>query len=225
MTTLADNALTTLDVIASEIDAFTEGESDDDRVTRYINIASDAFEQHTRRKWYHKEDHEERLAGYGTNRLTVIDHLPIESVASIVYDDGDTQDTIDADDYEVEDGDLGWIRHIGGVWDSTAVQFLDITTERRAGSEAKLWRVTYTGGYVTQKQVDDDPSMERTLPYDVEQAIVEYVKMLWSTKGRDPTVASMKLGDGSVSYANVGGQPVPAYYASVVNRYRDRVVA
>ena len=233
MTELADNALTTLAVIASELDDYSEGDDADvdARVARYINAASSRFENATGRKWYYTEGHEERVAGHGTGRLTVTDHLPVESIDKIELlsgvISGDIQVTAVADSsYEIEDSDVGWIRRTSfGVWKNTARHVTDISTHPRAGTEKKLYRVTYDGGHVTPAQGDDDEELDRTLPYDIEQAIVEYVVMLWQSRGRDATIQSQSSLSGSVTYEMLDGERVPTSFKRLVDSYRLRGVA
>lgn len=222
MSALSPNALTTLDVARLEIGHVDPGE--EDRVIRYINVASDAFARHTGRMWHCVEGHQERVAGYGTMRLSVSDVRPVHSIDSIHLVRGVEDSPIAPDSYEIEDSGNGWIRSLSGPWLSTADNVSIITTERLAGTEALYYLVKYTGGFVTPSQAATK-GIQRTLPFDIEQAAIEYIKMLWATHGRDPTIAQLRVGDGSITYANVRGESVPSYYAGVVSKYRDRVVA
>lgn len=219
---LATNAMTELSVVLDELGLTSDGGSQDARLERYITVASDLFEQLTGTKWHRQSGHVERVEGFGTPVLYLSDYLPIDSVSSVVFDDGDSTSTVDADDYEVTRPELGELRYIGGGWLDTTVYRQDVSTERLPGTEEALYKVTYTGGYITPKQ-DTDGVGTRDLPHGLEQAIVDYVAMRWHQQGKDQTVSREKLGSWSASY--VDGHRVPSSFKREVESRKLRAVA
>lgn len=221
MATLNDNALTTLAAIEDELPGFTAGGGSDDRMIRYVNEVSDLIERAANRRFYYAEAYVERTQGYGDHRLIVKDHLPLASIDTIHWDDGETRDLIESDDYRIADAEAGFIEVVEGRWHDTDVYRWEI--ERHpTHQDMRWWEVSYTGGWVTPQQDANDPALDRTLPYDLERAALEYVAMRDGQRGRDPTVTSISLDRGSISYAEVDGMQVPASVKSIVSRYRFR---
>lgn len=227
MVSLPDNALTTLTAVADELDDYTVG-TNDSRVVRYIATASSAFEQDTNRKWYWVEGYTENVEGYDTRRLVVDEHRPISSIDDITFDDGTIKTDISPSTWEIEDAGKGWIRRVSGRWVDTGDRRRDIDINIAGGTQAGLYRVTYGGGYITPQQDDDDVG-DRTLPWDIEQAIIDYVVMLWHMRGRDHSISSESLLSGSASYTNLidtlvstpSGRIVPPTYRDAIRRYAD----
>lgn len=224
--TLNDNALTTLSNVERELDGYTKGSSDseDDRIAGYINAGSRMLQEICGRNFYKATNHVERVAGHGDKQLLVHDHVPIDTVNSITYDDGDTTDTIDADDYHVINADEGQIRKINGVWQDTRLTDTIITSHAVAGTAQDIIKVDYDGGFVTQKQVDDGTFPDKTLPSDIEDAIDQYVVMRDAQQGSDQTVDSLSLGEGSVDFITYNGQrvAVPSTFKRIIARETDR---
>jgi len=220
VTDLADNALTDLDAIAGELPGYTKGATtaDDDRITRYINAASDLFEDWTGRSWHYVSGYTERARAYGTAELIVEDHLPIDTVNSVTWDNGDFTDTVDADDYEVVKPESGEVRKINGIWPSTALHQAGTVQKTQPGSEQPLYVVDYDGGYVTPKDATDT-GMDRTLPWHIEQAVIAFVVMRESMRGQNPAVSSISMDDGSIDFVAVRGRRVPTQFASAADQY------
>jgi hypothetical protein len=183
---------------------------------RYINVASDLFSQMVGRDLHYREDVAEKVASGGDVRLVVYEATPIDSITSIVIDDGVTSSTVDSDDYRIEDADAGLIEQIDGTWEDTEVYAWNIERETK-GRQLAHYTVTYDGGWVTQEQDDNDGTLTRDLPYDIEQAVIDYVVMKDARRGRDTAVKSMSNLSASVAYMD---QEVPPSFVNAVRRYK-----
>lgn len=211
---LADNALTTLDTALAELGYVTgDDPTIDALVARYINVASDLFVHLTGRSFAREDGHVEKIGQpYGEKTLTVSDLLPVLSIDSIALDG----EVVDSDLYQLDDSDLGWIRYLKGTWESSTWYKRGIN--RYPQDDLPSYEVTYDGGYVTPHQVDEGTYPTRTLPWDVEDAILSYVSYRFSRQGDDTTVASKSTGQWSVSYFQ--GVEMPSIFKNAVKRYR-----
>lgn len=187
-----------------------------------IEEASAVLQSECGRNFYYAEDVAEQVKGYGSPNLAVRQHVPVLSVASITLKSGDSTTTEDSSNYEIDDADVGTIRQKSGCWAWTTVLNSDITADPVAGAEQKRYTVTYTGGFITPAQEDDGVG-SRTLPYDIERAVIDAVKALYWSRGRDPSVASKTVSKASVSYTSTISE-LPSVRA-VVEKYRFLGVA
>ena len=220
---LATNALTTLDTVKGEL-GITDA-SQDDTLTRYINMASDFAEQYCATEFFYEEDIEEKVAGYGSMFLQV-SRVPLLSIDSISLGGDD----LDSDNYEIHpDGAEGRIYFLSGTtWTAASLDVIDTTT--LPGSERREYIVTYTGGYITPKQ-EDEAVGTRTLPWDLEDACISMVNNRYAMKGKDSGVKSEKLLSWAVTYGDSGtsGQSRGRSFVSqdvidVLDNYRKVVV-
>lgn len=205
MADLNEKDLTTLQHVADEL-GITVGDDDttDRLLKRYIKQASQRFAKATGRQFYNKSDHEERVRGFDDPIIHVKDHLPIEEVTKIEYDDGQTKVEIPESHWIVQDKGQGAIRRVAGTWTFSGETYIGSREYPMVGTEKPLIVVTYSGGYVSPQQAEDDGSLERDLPYDIEDAVIGQVVQRYRQKDLDPTVSSETIGDASVSY-NTGG--------------------
>jgi len=193
-----------------------------DKEYRWVREGSDLFRKLTHTEWYYKSGHTERVAGYGTETLHVSDHLPIDTVNSIEYDTGNNTTTVDSGDYEVIENEKGAIRKINGVWRDTAKTETNIAIHSVPGSEEKLFKVDYDGGYYTPEQ-DNQNVGTRDLPWDIERAVLEFVAMRSEQSGSNTAVQKVSVESGSITYMQGpgGGRiAVPASFKSAAMRYR-----
>jgi len=209
--TIATNALTTVATVKSDLgisvstyDTILEG---------LVNAASTLIESRAGRQFHYEQVTAEKIAGHGTELLSVARYPIDKSKAVAITYDGDTVDTAD---YEVDgDGKAGLIRSIYGNWEWTAGGAGNITCDGLPGTERKLYSVTYYGGWVLPNDVGT-----RTLPDDLELACRLLVTQLYRGLGRDPSVVSESLLSGSVSYALGAQSAWPALSAAIVDSYR-----
>jgi hypothetical protein len=225
MATLNDNALTLLATVKSELGISTS--SDDDYLTRQINRYSQLFEEATDKLWYRADDYVESVKSVGDTRITVQDRRPLLAINSIAV----KGETVDSDDYEIEDADRGWIRIDDDFWESTGVATMRM--ERHTKYHELRVDVDYNGGYVTPKQEDDGTFSPRTLPASIEGAVIDTVAQKYRRKGSQTNVTSESIGSASVSYGSpkggsMSGQVLGSYvtesFEGAVQRHRNRSV-
>jgi len=216
---LAANALVTIATVEEDL-GISSG-SEDSKLTRYINAASEAIAKYCHRLFHRDTARVEKVAGHGNPKLR-LGSGPINSVTSIVYDGG----TIDSDSYEIHNANAGLLYGING-WNWTAAAIDDVSNTPVPGTERKLYTVTYDGGYYTAPQVASGGDYEgetRNLPYDVEEACIELVRAIRSGKKRDPDVKSERLLSWSANYgtasASEASAMLPASVRRLLNQYR-----
>lgn len=221
---LSAQALTTLAEVKTEL--MISGSSEDSYLERLIESASARIAGYCNRAFYWEADIAEAVAGYGHNNLIVL-RAPIVSISSITYSDS----AVDADNYSVGDAEGGLIYRKDG-WSWTASYRVSASPEKFPGSENKSYEVIYSGGYVTQNQVDLDGSLTRTLPYDLEDACIEFVTSRYSARGRDRNLTSEKIGAASETYAQSSssdvsgtGKGIPDSIKGTLNVYRRAILA
>jgi hypothetical protein len=219
---LADNALTTLSVVKNEL-GITNSNSDS-YLERQINTYSDIFRTATGRPWHRDDAYTEKVTSTGDTRLH-LERRPVRSVSEVKV----KGDTVDADGYEIEDDEKGYLRRIDERWEHTAAGRRRV--EGYATHHELRVEVTYDGGYVTPKQVDDGAFSDRDLPHDIEQAVIDSVINAYARKGQPKNVSSESIDTASVDYhipdtadAKVQGISASQSFQGAVERYKDRSV-
>ena len=93
------------------------------------------------------------------------------------------------------------------------------------GTEEYYYKITYTAGYITQPQ-DDAAVGTRSLPYDLEDACIQYCAQRYRTKGRDKSIKQEKLLSASVTYENSSGDgsDIPATIRAMIDHYKRVVI-
>lgn len=110
--------------------------------------------------------------------------------------------------YRIEDADAGLVSFTDDslpVW--TGITAWELTDYRVPRSEARPWLVEYEAGWAvagTTSTFGGTTSTGRTLPEDVEQAVIEKAVELYEGRGR---IASKRVGDLSLSYREDGDSP------------------
>lgn len=211
---LNDDALTTLATVKDELGI---GEDDDNfardqRIERYINIASHEAVRYCDRRFTYDAAIAERHVADGGTKL-FLRRWPLTALTSITVD-GDTIDTADVEQRTARMGDVthlynpnGWAWR-GAIAGGTALA-------RLPGDEKGAIVVTYAGGWVTPKQASDDGTLTRTLPYDLEHAIIMHTVSLFRSKGKDRRVRSVAYESATYSFS----ETIPEV-AQVLNRYK-----
>lgn len=194
MVTLADNALTTWTMAKGEL-GLTDS-SLKDSVLLYINALSAAIARYCGREFHYEAARVESVAGFG-GRVLQLAKAPVVTLTSITLD-GDTVDVTSDGDVTVLNANAGQLmKQSGWAWTTCSEQYVE---ERpQPGQERKAYEVTYACGYITPKQ-EDDGSGTRTLPYDIEYALLRWLAQAVAWKGRDPTIKSEKLTTWAASY-------------------------
>lgn len=207
--TLAPNALTTPKEIRAELGITGN-------VDRLINAASDRVERFCQRSFYYEPARVEQLPGFADFYLTV-EKGPILSVASLTYDGA----LIDSDEYEIADD---WRIRSDSGFTSTAGTARDFVSRYpKAGSEKALYELTFAAGYVTPAQAGE-LGIPRTLPYDLEDAVIQLVAMRYLETGNNPRIKSERLMSHQVSYGGPSTKDsedgIPTTIAATLKPYR-----
>jgi len=212
--TLTSDALVTLAVVKDELGV--TGEAEDDRLKRMINAVSRRIRSYCHRTFYFEEDIVESVAGFG-GTLIRLSRRPIVSVSSVTYDDAE----ISSDDYTVQNASGMLYRSTGWAW--TARLQRNSVADPQPGSERAAFEVTYTGGYVTEPQVDDEVADTKTLPDDLEDACLMAVVTRYRGRGQDQRIKSEKSLTYSVTYTD-GAELLSPAVKEMLAPYREVVV-
>ncbi len=152
---------------------------------------------------------EERVSSGGGQRL-FLRRTPLLVLTSVVElpDDGDEDD---ADDIDITDamilneGKTG-IVFLRSGWPDTGELGTGLDDANRIDSGAPTLLVTYTAGWVLPGQaadaVGDTPALVRTLPRDLEKAVVMTVVDGLGQRGVSRSIASTSALSGSVTFVN-----------------------
>lgn len=213
---LTNHALTTLAEAKTELGV--SGSGDDDYISRLINAASDAIRRYCDRVFYYEEDIEEPVAGFGQTRLVVARAPIVGTISSITYEGT----ALDTTTYSVEDAEAGIIyREYGFNW--TAKLGNGAIGEPLPGTEELSYVVTYTGGYYTPQQYADDNSVDRSLPWDLEDACIQLVTSRYRAKGRDPRINMERLKSWQANYGTMTTDrthQIPAAIRAILDPYK-----
>lgn len=136
----------------------------------------------------------ESVAGAGSKTL-VLSRTPVTSVTKIIAGSSSTSDgtVLTSTEYRIEDADGGLLRREGYYWLWQPTRVASVGDSYEPGSQANNYWVEYTAGYVFPGTALEP----RTLPDDIEQAVIEKVRQLYSAEAG---VASKRLGDFAVTY-------------------------
>ncbi len=215
---LAANALTETGIVRDELGI--NDLSQDSRIDRLINFVSQEMEDDCGRIFGQGVGIVELQKGFGSTIL-ILTRPPLTTITEVKIDDL----VLDATSYSIDDPKAGFVRRSdGSIWPWTALRRGDITRDRLPGSEEKAIQVTYTGGWILPKDsLPEAPT--RTLPHDIEGAVIDEIVSRFRQKGRDTRVTSEKALSESISWAKPekGGKSYTPSFQRVINKYmRDR---
>lgn len=216
---LSNSALTTYATVKAELRLSDDSQMD--VLERYINVASSEAERFCNRPFGKLEVTEKFPGAIGAIRL-VLARRPVISVTYLKRDGTE----LDPSEYSIEDAAAGFLRRESG-FDPVPLRHIGGAGEGWGGAEKLLWEVQYFGGYVLPK--DAAAETPQTLPFDLEQAIVEGVVAIYRGRGRDKSVSGVTIGGTSVQYSgrnpSIGreGSILPDSSLAVLKRYQ-RVV-
>lgn len=146
----------------------------------------------------------ETIPGFGGRRL-MLSRIPIRGISKI-YDSTSTGATDYSTQIRVEDDQAGFLsRDEGFAW--TALQIDSIAESVMPDSETRPWYVIYEAGYSFAGSTSTEggsTSTGRTLPQDIEAAVIEKVKEMY--EGRSGITAK-RIGDLSINYRSEGESP------------------
>lgn len=154
---------------------------------RLIGVVSDAIEKYCGRNFGRAVIVDERVAGYGTQKL-MVERTPVESIQSVKLE----TETIDSTTYRCvgRDAEAGLIFR-QALWSNTAALSADVVPRPLPGWEERAYLVSYTAGYFLPAA-----GGSRNLPFDLEQAAIisavatyrgrgKYSKLVEETEGSD----------------------------------------
>jgi uncharacterized phiE125 gp8 family phage protein len=174
--------------------------SSDTALTRYINRASAAVENHCGRI-FARQTYTQTVRTDRARPSILLEQHPIVSITSVVEDDT----TLETDEREF-DAATGALYRLDGD---------DVRTDWTDNGKVVI---VYVAGYLvpTQSGAGDD------LPADITEAVIEVVKDRYFGNGRDPRLRSeTHEGVGSASYLDPrdGDGPLPARAADLLWPY------
>lgn len=214
-TPVRQGALTTLTRVKEELGIGAE--VSDALLQRMINAASQLIERYCNRV-FNLWEGVEYVRGYGSERL-ILTHTPIKEVREIKYGlPPNPDEVIDPSKYMIDEAEAGFVLLTdGSLWKWTGRVRRVITPHRLPGTEMPMYAVDYTGGYVTPKQAEDDPSLKRDLPYDIEDACVMLVATRWGSRGERRDIVSESVMSASFTYQRGG---LPQEVIDILGPYR-----
>jgi len=173
----AETKLTTLEMVKSEIRL--SGTAEDDFLKVLIDQATDTIQTWCRRV-FSRETLSEKLYPTVPARSLVLSRWPVISVASVTVNGT----AVDLETVEQDAGGYLYQLDANGL---------------RSTWPSGLIAVEYVAGYLL-------PGEEgRTLPHDIERAMINLIKAIWYARTRDPMIRSDSIeGLGATTY-QVGG--------------------
>jgi hypothetical protein len=212
---VAAHALTTLATVLDELALEQDTGPKDTRLERYINAASEFVRTFCGRSFHREDNIAESVRGRG-GTLIQVSRRPIITIDSITVDGA----TLQASTYSVDDADRGLIfRSTGWPWE--AARMPGLSYQPIPGTEEPTIVVTYDGGFVTPAQAEAGmfSAAARTLPWDLEDAVVQLVVSRWKLRGRDVRVSSETYDSGGGF--TFGGAPVPPEILAILDGYSE----
>ena len=203
---LTEHALTTVATMLAELGLL---DTQTALLERLINAASERIERFCHRHFEYGAEIEEATAGMGTPFL-VLSRTPLVEIASVTMDGT----AFDEDSYEVADAEAGTVYRAAG-WPWAGLRLSGIAQDPLPGTERQNIVATYAGGYVTPAQEvapgegngEPDPGLPRTLPYDLEQCVIDTVVYLYRNRGQDLSIVSERVLSAAYQYDRAHSLP------------------
>jgi len=190
----------------------------DTTLERLIEVASARINRYCNRTFHRADEISEYVAAYGLTHL-LVSRPPILTIDWVKFDGV----TVDSSAYECysEHAQQGVIHNSGG-WTWTCAGLDNIDASSMPGTEQLLYQVQYDGGYVTANQVTLTTFATRTLPYEIEQAAIDFAALMYHRQGDDPRIQSESVDGASVSYSVTGqlSMDMPDYIRVPLTAYR-----
>lgn len=220
---LKDNALTTLDTLKNELGIKPTDESDEERdkkLCRKINTYSDLIENVTGRI-FKLQTYTEKYQGSNTQTI-LLNNKPVTNIVSVTQDG----ETIESTEYQLlgkHDNKRRLFKNSG--WKQSSYGYL-MTPQRKFGDFDI--EITYEAGYILPYD-ENYPEKPRTLPYDIENAILTFICVDMSQEGSSQGLKGFKISDVSWDFGNpfenltTMKQMSPKAYNTILT-YRNRVL-
>lgn len=177
-------AFTTIADVKAELGISSTG--DDSILTNFVDEVSALIPEITGRV-FAKEVVQEGVAGAGGTDL-LLSRRPIVDIASLTYNNNPVTN------YVIKDSDAG-IVHREGFWTAEGMGDWFLTRVSKSGDRVINFIFTYTGGY---EMADSTETV--TLPASLQRIAKDAVKMLYKSKGADPSLKKKHLDDMTEEY-------------------------
>jgi hypothetical protein len=202
--------MTTLGAVKTALSITTT--ADDERLEAAISAASHAVAKYL--GYYPlRQTYRETVPGYGDLTL-MLSRIPVTTVDGLYY--GSTMEIVAPTSYTLDNAEAGFImRDLGFPW-SAGVEW-DMESHIMPRSERNQFIVDYQAGFIYSTDT------ARTLPYDLEQAVIITAGAVYYAAQRDPGIASKSVGQLSVSYRDTMSAqrgPIPDTAAALLIPYR-----
>jgi hypothetical protein len=169
-TAATETALTTVDRAMERVGTTDASLAND--LQRLIDAASDLARKYCGRE-FSRQEYTEEMTGSGGD-LLFLSEAPLVSIDEIRVDG----DVMSVDDYEIESTEAGIIYRAGDVWQWRVRNIQTLGGGHPlVGSHLHTYCIDYTAGWLLPDETG------RTLPDDVEHAILETVAAWWLMQG------------------------------------------
>lgn len=185
----SSNAITTVDRVKLEL-GITDV-SKDEIICEKINAYSDAIEGLLGRK-LQVDDYVETYPGSNDQHL-LIDNFPINNIVSLSVND----EVLDTDDYKI----VGYLREMifkDDGWEQ--INYVSGMSRSMAQFSKHTIDIEYNAGYVMPND-----GGTRTLPYDIEQVILDFISMDLAQEGTTKGLKRFKISDVSWDFIDAAG--------------------
>lgn len=180
---LSKHALTTIDAVLAELVDLEADENTNALIARLINSASDAIRHHCGRDFARKKI-TEVLDGKDW-RSVLLSLTPVVEMESVKLNGHEIGS------YFVIN-ETGELISSSGKWSANS-----------------LIAVEYTGGYITPQQAMENETLERDLPYDIEDACIITAATRFQYLGQPADIQMMQVEQIRVQFAGDGRQGLP----------------
>jgi hypothetical protein len=207
--TLTFSAAMTGSITVASYKYFAWDYTKDRFIERYINSVSDSVSKYCNRKFI-ADTYSEFYKGSGRQRL-ILNQYPVNAITSVKVDSAALTagtDYVTSDATYLERGII--FKENGWTWYGYLTGLVGELT-----APVDNIGVVYSAGYTL------GPEASRSLPYDLEDAIVSMVADLYGEQ-QDGTVGLKRLTQGKLSY-EWDANPLIQQYASVLDAYKKRV--
>lgn len=201
--------LTTVEAVKDELGIAGSDTTEDFRLSEWIERASDGIRTYCGGRAFEQQTYQETLAGHGGTQL-VLARAPIISVTSVAFQGQPVTD------FSIADAEAGILqRDAGWSWTNAAFSRFELAPNPRG--DLPSYTVIYVAGW---KLPGEDG---RTLPRDLEQACIDFVKYLREHRTGGGRVQSKSVGDLSITYFDEGAgeeADLPRAIAGALRGYR-----
>lgn len=194
---LSRHALTTVATVKDFLRLASEDTEYNSLLERFINAVSEQVEGYCGRH-FEKATYTEKYRGNNETELW-LNQYPVIEVSYVKILDEEITDGFSIEGEGILYRELGW-----------------------PDNGKKSIEVSYTAGYVLPKdETVGPPAVERTLPYDLEDAVIELVAARFNLRQEDAAGKSSRIQeDFNVRFE----KNIPAHIAAILDKYKKVVV-